>query len=182
MLILVDMDGVVAHFELRFLELWRERFPEEKYIPLDKREGFYIHKEYGPDLYDKVREITSAPGFFLSLPPIDGAIQGVTDLEVMGHQVLICTSPLSGTPTCMQEKYDWVRKYFGREMASSMVITKDKTMVRGDILIDDRPKLEGRFDPTWEHVIFQAPYNMSVVNRRRMRGWFDAIGMFYPKG
>jgi 5'-nucleotidase len=179
MLILVDMDGVIANFELEFLNRWQVRFPTENFIALEDRQGFYIHEQYGPSLHDKVREITSAPGFFRNLPPIEGAIQGIQDLVTYGHEVLICTAPLSGTPTCLQEKYDWVRQYLGRGFASNMVITKDKTMVHGDFLIDDRPELHGRFVPTWwEHIVFTQPYNRHVVNRRRMNSWTDAKALF----
>jgi 5'-nucleotidase len=138
---------------------------------------FYVHEQYGPQLHDKVRQITSAPGFFRSLPLIEGGDVAIHSLMNSGHDVLICTSPLTASSTCMQEKYDWVRHYFGQKMASNMVITKDKTMVRGDILIDDRPEVRGRFEPNWEHILFHAPYNAAVANRRRLNRWVDVITM-----
>lgn len=32
MIILIDLDGTLANFESRFLEIWREKFPNEKNI------------------------------------------------------------------------------------------------------------------------------------------------------
>merc|ERR1719253_2506561 len=46
-------------------------------------------------------------------------------------------------------------------------------MIIGDVLIDDKPQVTGTMTPTWEHIVFEAPYNKSVeMNRRlRMRSW-----------
>ncbi|MBM3256507.1 MAG: hypothetical protein FJZ04_03520 [Candidatus Moranbacteria bacterium] len=51
-------------------------------------------------------------------------------------------------------------------IARNIVFAKDKTWVSGDILIDDKPKIEGQEEPLWEHVIFDRPYNRHVKGRR----------------
>ena len=38
-IVLVDMDGVLADFEKHALKLYREMAPSYKYIPLDRRRG-----------------------------------------------------------------------------------------------------------------------------------------------
>jgi 5'-nucleotidase len=171
MLVLVDMDGVLADFEGEFLRRWRKKFPRQIFYPLDKRDTFYVHEQYGKEMQDKVREITGAPGFFASLPLIADGDLALHTLLSLGHKVIICTSPLSSNPTCLQEKYDWVNRYLGKDLARSMIIIKDKTMVMGDILIDDRPEVVGAFKPTWEHVLFHAPYNKAVANKKRLHHW-----------
>jgi len=40
------------------------------------------------------------------------------------------------------EKYHWVEKYFERDFTKRLVLTKDKTIIHGDFLIDDKPKPE----------------------------------------
>lgn len=52
--VLVDMDGVLADFEGGFLEKYRTRYPEEPYISMDDRRGFWVSAQYGKlrsDLY-----------------------------------------------------------------------------------------------------------------------------------
>lgn len=63
---------------------------------------------------------------------------------------------------CAAEKYAWVRQHFGPEWLNRMILTVDKTTVRGDVLIDDKPKIVGVQHPTWRHLLFNAPYNQTV--------------------
>lgn len=44
--VLVDMDGVICDFEQSFLDKFREQHPDEPYIPLSERRGFYIDEQY----------------------------------------------------------------------------------------------------------------------------------------
>jgi len=44
--VLIDMDGVLCDFEQSFLDKFRERHPDEPYIPLSERKGFYIDEQY----------------------------------------------------------------------------------------------------------------------------------------
>jgi 5'(3')-deoxyribonucleotidase len=70
---------------------------------------------------------------------------------------------------CVLEKYQWVESNFGRNWTDRLVLTRDKTIIQGDILIDDRPDIVGAVkNPHWEHVIFEQPYNTHVTGKRRL--------------
>jgi 5'-nucleotidase len=179
LIILIDMDGVVPDFEAAFLAEWQKRNPDEIFHPIETRSTFYVHEQYGSELHQKVREVTSAPGFFRNMPLIANGDRVIGDLMMAGHTVRFCTSPLSSAPTCMQEKYDWVTEYFGKDMANAMIISKDKSLIRGDILIDDRPVFHGcAYEPIWEHIIFDAAYNRAIVEKRRLSNWLGAYQLF----
>ena len=45
--VLVDMDGVLADFEGGFLKKYRARYPDEPYITLEDRRGFWVSSQYG---------------------------------------------------------------------------------------------------------------------------------------
>lgn len=45
--VLVDMDGVLADFEGGFLKKYRARYPDDPYITLDDRRGFWVSSQYG---------------------------------------------------------------------------------------------------------------------------------------
>lgn len=45
--VLVDMDGVLADFEGGFLKKFRARFPDEPFIALEDRRGFWLSEQYG---------------------------------------------------------------------------------------------------------------------------------------
>ena len=167
-IILVDIDGVLADFEGRFLEEWRKKFPNHPHVPLEKRQTFYLEEDYPDGLTKEIDSIFSAQGFFENLDPIPGGKETMVRMEALGHNVVICTSPISQYENCVLEKYHWVAKNLGYEWTKKMIITKDKTLVYGDILIDDRPEQKGLRKPNWKHVLFDAPYNKTVNNKLRI--------------
>jgi len=167
-IILVDMDGVLADLEGAFLTQYRAKFPQHFFLPVEKRRQFYIHNEYPEELSEDIRSIYGAPGFFQHLPMIEGAKEGVLEMQDLGHEVFICTSIPNRYKNSVTEKYLWVAKNFGHEMTKKIIMTKDKTLVHGDILIDDKPLLKGVIVPSWEHILYDAPYNQDVKEKRRM--------------
>lgn len=51
--VLVDMDGVLADFEGGFLKKFRATYPDQPYISLEDRRGFWVSEQYrqlDPDL------------------------------------------------------------------------------------------------------------------------------------
>ena len=75
----------------------------------------------------------------------------------------------------MTEKYQWVEKHLGKKAVSQLMLTKDKTIVRGDLLIDDKPGIKGLDSPSWFHALFTAAHNTWFTdysaNQRRMDSW-----------
>ncbi|XP_053552281.1 5'(3')-deoxyribonucleotidase, mitochondrial-like, partial [Bombina bombina] len=81
--VLVDMDGVLADFEGGFLKKFQARYPEEPYITLEDRRGFWVSEQYEhlkPGLDKKATSIWEAKNFFLDLDPIEGAVEAVKEM------------------------------------------------------------------------------------------------------
>lgn len=178
MIVLVDQDGPLANFERGFLENWRAQFPNELWIPPEQRTTFYPREQYPRELRDKVESIYFAQGFYLNLPPVDGAVEAIREIMRLGHDVRICTSPLSRYENCVLEKYQWVERHLGRDFIDRIFLAKDKTFIRGDILIDDNPWVRGVCEPAWEHIVFDLPFNRNVASKRRISwsNWKEVLG------
>ncbi|KAM8961490.1 5'(3')-deoxyribonucleotidase, mitochondrial [Pelodytes ibericus] len=166
--VLVDMDGVLADFEGGFLKKYRARYPTEPYIELEDRRGFWVSEQYEklkPGLSVKAISIWETKNFFLDLDPIVGAVEAVKEMAGLKNtDVFICTSPIKRYQHCPYEKYAWVEKHFGHEFLEQIVLTRDKTVVSADLLIDDRPDILGvEPNPTWEHILFTACHNKHLV-------------------
>jgi 5'-nucleotidase len=58
-----------------------------------------------------------------------------------------------------------------------MIVSKDKTIVHGDFLIDDKPSIKGVQQPTWEHLLYSQPWNAKVSSKRRItwQNWRSVI-------
>src|SRR3989344_3001264 len=179
MIILIDQDGPLADFQGGFLEKWQARFPKEFFVPIHKRKNFYVRDDYPEDLRDKVETIYCEPGFFLNLQPVKGSIEAINVMLELGHDVRICTSPLSRYENCVLEKYQWVEKHLGGDFTKRIVLSKDKTIVRGKLLIDDKPAIEGGETAEWEHILYDCPYNQEVGNNRRLTwvNWKNVLAL-----
>ncbi|XP_075850198.1 5'(3')-deoxyribonucleotidase, mitochondrial isoform X1 [Microcebus murinus] len=202
--VLVDMDGVLADFEGGFLKKFRARFPDQPFIALEDRRGFWLSEQYGllrPGLsvsiparpgpgpgrpvrgrgagrQEKAISIWESKNFFFELEPLPGAIEAVKQMaNLQNTDVFICTSPIKMFRYCPYEKYAWVEKHFGPEFLEQMVLTRDKTVVSADLLIDDRPDITGAEpNPSWEHVLFTTYHNQHLQLQppsRRLHSWAD---------
>lgn len=167
-IILVDMDGVLCDFEAAFLDLWRATFPEKPWIALEDRRTFYLSDQYPPEEYDTIYSMWQRPRFFAELPEIEGGVAAVKHMHAMGYDVRICTAPMRRYEHCANEKFEWVERKFGSDWVEKVIMTRDKTLVRGDVLIDDIPRVKGSYPTLYTHIIYDQPYNREVTDKPRM--------------
>lgn len=80
----------------------------------------------------------SQVGFFLNLQPLPGALAAYDRLKTMGHHALFLTAPSVKNPLCYTEKRMSIERHFGYEACRDLIIAHDKSLLRGDVLIDDR--------------------------------------------
>lgn len=165
-LILIDQDGVLANFDAGVHHAWRQRFGCD--APIGARRHFYLRDDMAAAHHQHLADIYTSPGFFAGLPPITGAIQALHTLLAHGHDVRICTSPITDYQNCVAEKFAWVEQHLGSQWPSRVILTKDKTWVRGDILIDDKPEITGSLTPLWTQWLYDAPYNRQYTHRHRI--------------
>ncbi|ETI07327.1 5' nucleotidase, deoxy (Pyrimidine), cytosolic type C protein (NT5C), partial [Bordetella pertussis STO1-CNMC-0004] len=177
MLILLDQDGVLADFEHAFIDAWRKRHPDIEPVAFEERKSFHIREDYAPELRGLAEAIYTAPGFIRDLPPVPGAVEAFRELLALGMDVRICSSPLMQFENCVAEKYLWVERHLGRDATQRLILTRDKTLVQGDLLIDDRPVITGAARPRWRHIIYDAPYNRDQTDRPRLdwRNWRNVL-------
>ncbi len=167
-IILVDLDGPLADLEGEFLKRWKVKFPGEFFLAFEERKNFFLRDDYPEHLKLKIDEILREKGFFADLPAVPGGLEALKTLHATGYTIIICTSDIFANPTGLMDKRNWVRTHLDDTFAKAMIFTRDKTLIRGDYLIDDRPTIIGALEPAWEHVIFDQPFNRNITGTKRM--------------
>lgn len=171
---LVDMDAVIAHWGPEFDRCLDAFGADAANIPRTADQQQW-DLNYGRTERERViiAAIMQESGFYSRLEPIEGAREALKAAVKSGHDVRIVSSPYISNPTCASDKLAWITRYYGSHWASRLVLTNDKTIVHGDILIDDKPEITGSMEPTWEHIVFgDYAYNRSV-DRARMVAWSE---------
>lgn len=84
-------------------------------------------------------------GFFANLAPLEDAVESVRVLLDSDHlSPYILTAPSTVNPLCYTEKRIWVEQHLGMEMVERLIISPDKSLLKGDYLVDDIPEGKGQ--------------------------------------
>lgn len=177
-LILVDMDGVLCDFEHAFLAAWRAAYPEKPWIAVPDRRTHYLSDQYPPEEVDNIYSMWQRPRFFADLPEIPGGVEALKTLDRLGYDVRICTAPMRRYEHCAPEKFEWIEARFGHAWVDKIIMTRDKTVVWGDVLIDDKPHIQGAYPLRYTHIIYDQPYNREVTDKPRLTwdNWQSVLG------
>lgn len=169
LVVLVDLDGVMVDFIGGWKKIWNQKYPDRQ-ITADPS-VFLLEDAYsGIGTEEEIVGIMQTPEFFLRLDPVPGAIEAFKQMQDTGLQLYICSSPTSNSHS-HKEKIDWVEMHLGKEWKNKTILTKDKTMVHGDYLIDDNPDVKGIFDPSWEHIVFESSYSHEAPKDKFSINW-----------
>lgn len=167
MRLLIDLDDTVAYFRPKFTSLREELYPLLTGIPvLDNYPSFNLWADRTPEKVLAIDAIMNHPGIYRDLEPYEGAVEAVKEAQYLGHEVFFVSAPWVTNPTGASDKYAWVEEHFGLDMAKKLVLARDKTIVSGDILFDDKHPIPNREKSTWTQVYVDAPYNQEQPGLR----------------
>ena len=157
MIILVDMDGVLADFDTHFFNLTQEFSWPEGYTPVDQQHRFASDHLPKSQKWE-AQKVAHQQGFFRDLPPIEGAVEGLQSLAELAT-VWIVSKPLQANPFCRDEKAQWLDHHIGPRWSDRLILAPDKSLIRGNILLDDAPKLEWIDAASWEPIVYPHNWN-----------------------
>ncbi|ODS15406.1 hypothetical protein BCD66_05840 [Pseudoalteromonas tetraodonis] len=93
----------------------------------------------------EVRYPQSQFDFFRKLAPIEGAIDALRNLDSSTRaEVYILTAPSIKNPHCYTEKRVWIEEHLGTRFIEKLIISPNKGLLIGDVLIDDHTSGAGQ--------------------------------------
>lgn len=129
---LVDLDGTLCDYMQSLREhMERIRSPEEPEI------DYNDHEPWPDYLKARKRMISSIPGFWSSLTPIESGMQVYEMLEQRGFEIHVLTNGPMHSPNAWSEKVLWCQRHIP---GAQITITRDKGTVYGRVLVDDYPE------------------------------------------
>lgn len=153
MVILIDADGVLEDLSQKWVEYLNEihgtSVRYEELTAWDMTEAF-------PTLTrEQVYAIDRDEAFYSRLKPIPGAVKAVRRMLDDGHEVFVVTT----TPyQVVKAKLDRaIFPYYPFLSWKNIIITCDKHLIRGDVLIDDG--VHNLLGGEYRKILVTAPYN-----------------------
>lgn len=170
MIVLVDIDNTIGSWDDAFLA--RMECCDAKRVT--ERGCFRIEDvPWSEPERSQMISVLQDPTLYRDIALYDHAKEALEAMRSSGYDVFLVSSPHEQCRgPCAKYKLEWVTHRLGEYWAKRTILTNDKTMVRGDVLIDDKPTIAGATKPAFRHVVFDQPYNRSVPTFR-LRAWQD---------
>ena len=153
MIILVDMDDTIEQLLKAWLRGVNARYGRD--VRYEDVEDWDVSAAYPGLTWEQVYAIPMAPGFWRTVDPIPGAAEALQRLMAAGHQVYIVTA--TECDSVPEKMNDLLFRYFPFLSWRQVIITSNKQLIRGDVLIDDGVhNLEGG---DYVKILMTAPHN-----------------------
>ncbi|KAJ8607747.1 hypothetical protein CTAYLR_008615 [Chrysophaeum taylorii] len=164
--ILVAVDNTLNNFNKQVIEAAKKSREIKQRFPIEERSGV-VQENFDEQWRAEVTKIYEAAGYTAALDILTGAKDALDEMLEAGFDVR-----LVDTPETVADKLAWVKDKLGSHFASRLIAINDKTLLRGDVLIDDKP-VAGLLEPTWHHVLYDQPYNENLKEKARLTSWHN---------
>nr|WP_269451963.1 hypothetical protein [Tessaracoccus coleopterorum] len=167
--ILKDMDNTDYDWSGRLNEILLDLDPTFPVVPEGQRLN-YNHFAATDD-YDRstLHRALNRPDFYHNMPRVPGAIESTEAFLDAGCPVFHVSTPALLNPGCVAGKVADLTRDYGPGRLKRLILTTDKTVIRGDVLFDDKPEICGTGNRDWRHVLVGRDFNRYV--RQHPCGW-----------
>lgn len=174
MIVLLDCDGILCNFIGGVLDVVQYvTGTRHEYEEIDQWD-FWPCLNLDPTDKFAVDVYLKSCGFCSKLRPMPGAREAVAELQKR-CEVYCVTVPYHGNKTWCHERTEWLWREVGIP-ASQIIFTESKHMVRGNVLIDDKPDNLSSWSYSEEGnslcVLWNRPWNEGAqVNAVKVDNW-----------
>lgn len=174
---LIDVDGVLAAFTPHSLAGIGGRVKPEEIVTWEIRDFL------NADEKKAILDLWHDTDWWLTIPAIEGAREGVKHIREAGYEIIALTAPFHTCKGWEGARRAWLEKHF--DISPDHVIIapgRRKTHVHGDILIDDKLETVEAWSLRWASAVnayeqaflFNASYNQTKndgATWKRLMSW-----------
>lgn len=170
--VLIDMDDTIENLCEVWVNYLNERYGTD--VLLNDVREWDITKAFPTLSRGEIFEPLCEECLWKRITPLPGAVENIQKLIDDGHKVVIVTT--SHPDTISMKLNNVLFKYFPYFTCDDVIITSQKQLVKGDILIDDAPHNLENGD--YLKLLFDAPHNQSYDETNedmiRVHNWNEA--------
>lgn len=173
MIIHVDMDNTLNDFTGGYVKKLNEFTGLNVVLTKEDQINYEMHKNIpqingsGEQLREK---IFTSPKFWEILDPLPDAVD-VMRLLCQKYETYILTATWPTDDDCYVEKMNWIKNWLPFFDLHNVITTWNKSLIRGDVLIDDAPRFLETYNA--ETIAYDFPYNRHVKTTYRAQNWRD---------
>lgn len=180
-IVLCDVDEVIAGMHTEFLRRYNRRWDD--YLVHKDITSWEVSKIVKPECGEKALDIFAEPDLYDNVLPIDGALEGIKELRYHDCRVVFVSSCPVGSADA---KVAWLLNHGfvpRTRTLPDVILGTDKSLIAGDVLIDDALHNVIAFNPR-PTILFDQPHNQDVKWPNRARNWREvvcmALNIIYP--
>lgn len=171
--ILVDMDDVLEDLSWAWTRVLNKRYGTN--VKRNDILNWDMCLAFPSLTHEQVYGLLDEEDFYDELRPLEGAAESLKALKDMGHTVYIVTATSGRSVRAKMEKC--LFRYFPFLTWQDVIITWNKHLIKGDILIDDG--VHNLIDGDYAKILFSAPYNRDFDAEAngmiRVENWTEAM-------
>ena len=171
--LLVDMDDTIEQLLVAWVNTLNSRYGYN--VKREDVTDWDVSKFFPGLSQEEVYGIEQIEGFWDSVEPMPGAVQGLRKFIDDGHTVyIVTTASYMGIPDRMEH---CLFKYFPFITWENVIVTAHKELIKGDVLIDDG--IHNHTSPDCAHILVDTPYNRKfdekALGLKRVYNWDEIV-------
>lgn len=172
--VLFDMDDVITNFLGSVIDIYNAR--KGTNFTVEQVRSWDLSEDFDDDIFSIFKE----DGFFLQLKEKNGSTKVLKDLiESTRYDIYVITACNSVHE--LLEKVEWFQNFIPNFNLDRLISCKEKYIIRGDIIIDDKIDNLIECKPFMECILYDMPHNRNCHEFTRIHNLQELLPILEEK-